>query len=142
MTILLALLLAAGPPAADLPLAATPDTGSYLVLVGSEATDEITLIRFDASGGQVIRRHTVGLNPVEPDGPHGMGVSPDGSAYFVSTGHGLPFGELWKFSADGKFEARTTLGLFPATLQVSPDGHWVYVVNANFHGDMVPSSVS
>jgi hypothetical protein len=30
--------------------------------------------------------------------------------------------------------------MFPATLQVSPDG--LYVVNFNLHGDMVPSSVS
>jgi DNA-binding beta-propeller fold protein YncE len=34
------------------------------------------------------------------------------------------------------------LGSFPATLQVSPDGAYAYVVNFNLHGDMVPSSVS
>ena len=34
------------------------------------------------------------------------------------------------------------LGSFPASLQVSPDGEWAYVVNFNLHGDMVPSSVS
>lgn len=135
MTAILALLLVAG-------WQVPADTNGYLVLVGSEATDEIALIRFTPSGGEVVRRHMVGINPVEPDGPHGMGVSPDGKSYFVSTAHGLPFGELSKFSAEGGFVARTTLGLFPATLQVSPDGRWVYVVNANFHGDMVPSSVS
>jgi DNA-binding beta-propeller fold protein YncE len=32
--------------------------------------------------------------------------------------------------------------MFPATLQVSPDGAFVYVVNFNLHGEMVPSSVS
>jgi DNA-binding beta-propeller fold protein YncE len=34
------------------------------------------------------------------------------------------------------------LGSFPATAQVSPDGAWIYVVNFNLHGEMVPSSVS
>ena len=34
------------------------------------------------------------------------------------------------------------LGNFPATLQVTPDGGFVYVVNFNLHGEMVPSSVS
>ena len=34
------------------------------------------------------------------------------------------------------------LGLFPATEDVSPDGNFLYVVNFNLHGDMVPSSVS
>jgi DNA-binding beta-propeller fold protein YncE len=34
------------------------------------------------------------------------------------------------------------LGNFPATLQVSADGFYVYVVNFNLHGEMVPSDVS
>src|SRR5262245_62523606 len=32
--------------------------------------------------------------------------------------------------------------MFPATLDLSPDGEFLYVVNFNLHGDMVPSSVS
>jgi DNA-binding beta-propeller fold protein YncE len=32
--------------------------------------------------------------------------------------------------------------MFPATLQTSPDGEFLYVANFNLHGDMVPSSVS
>jgi DNA-binding beta-propeller fold protein YncE len=34
------------------------------------------------------------------------------------------------------------LGLFPATVTVSPDGYLAYVVNFNLYGDKVPSSVS
>jgi DNA-binding beta-propeller fold protein YncE len=34
------------------------------------------------------------------------------------------------------------LGNFPATAQVTPDGGFIYVVNFNLHGEMVPSSVS
>jgi len=52
-------------------------------------------------------------------------------------------GHFWKYSAgDDKVLGRVTLGLFPATMDVSPDGDFVYVVNFNLHGDMVPSSVS
>jgi DNA-binding beta-propeller fold protein YncE len=32
--------------------------------------------------------------------------------------------------------------MFPATMSVSPDGQFLYVVNFNLHGDPVPSSVS
>jgi DNA-binding beta-propeller fold protein YncE len=36
----------------------------------------------------------------------------------------------------------TPLGLFPATMDISRDCEFIYVANANFHGDMVPSSIS
>jgi DNA-binding beta-propeller fold protein YncE len=36
----------------------------------------------------------------------------------------------------------TPLGLFPATMDISRDGEFIWVANANFHGDMVPSSIS
>ena len=32
--------------------------------------------------------------------------------------------------------------MFPATIDLTPDGTFLYVVNFNLHGDMVPSSVS
>ena len=32
--------------------------------------------------------------------------------------------------------------MFPATIDLSPDGTFLYVVNFNLHGDMIPSSVS
>jgi DNA-binding beta-propeller fold protein YncE len=34
------------------------------------------------------------------------------------------------------------LGMFPATVQFTPDGEFAFVVNFNLHGDRVPSSVS
>ena len=82
---------------------------------------------------------------MEPDidGPHGIAISPDKEHYFVSLAHGRPFGTVWKYSAkDDKVVGKVTLGLFPATMDVSPDGNFLYVVNFNLHGDMVPSSVS
>jgi DNA-binding beta-propeller fold protein YncE len=118
----------------------------YLVWVASEATDRIALVRFNAAGGggaRVEREFTIGLLPTDPDGPHGLAVSPDGRFLFITTAHGQPFGFLWKIdAATGAALGRVELGYFPATLQLTPDGAFAYVVNFNLHGDMVPSSVS
>jgi DNA-binding beta-propeller fold protein YncE len=117
----------------------------YLVWVASEATDRVALVRFDANpaGARVEREFTIGLLPTDPDGPHGLAVSPDGRFLFISTAHGQPFGFLWKIeAATGKVAGRVELGYFPATLQLTPDGSLAFVVNFNVHGDMVPSSVS
>ena len=120
-----------------------PPERDYLVFAASEATDEIVLIRFGPRGASVERRHLTGVNPTDPDGPHGLAVSPDGRHYYVSTAHGTPNGYLWKYATDDdRLLGRVELGAFPASLQVSPDGFWAYVVNFNLHGDMVPSSVS
>jgi DNA-binding beta-propeller fold protein YncE len=124
-------------------MAAAPVEREYRAIVVSEAVDQVTFIRFNADGVSVERQHEIGLNRADPDGPHGVAVSPDGAHYYVTTGHGTPNGILWKLRAsDSRVLGRTELGLFPASLQVSPDGHYAYVVNFNLHGDMVPSSVS
>ena len=111
--------------------------------VASEAVDRLALVVFGPGGARVEREVRVGTNIMEPEGPHGVDVSPDGRRLFVSTGHGTPFGSLWVYSAGGdSVLGRVTLGNFPATLQVSPDGAFAYVVNFNLHGDPVPSSLS
>ena len=117
---------------------------SYFAFVGSEGNDEISLIRFTPdAGAKVDHKFRMGTNPTELVGPHGVGVSADGKYYYVSTAHGMPNGALWKFTTAGdSLKGRVTLGAFPATLQVSPNGAYVYVVNFNLHGDMVTSSVS
>jgi DNA-binding beta-propeller fold protein YncE len=118
-------------------------SSDYVILVASEATDQITLVRFGASGARIERTIPVGLNVTDPDGPHGLGASPDGRFFYVSTAHGTPFGSLWKFDAKADtLIAHVELGNFPATLQATPDGFFVYVVNFTLHGEMVPSSVS
>ena len=111
--------------------------------VASEAADKISLVRFGVQGGRLDHDLTTGIMPVDIDGPHGLTMSPDRQFYYVSLAHGQPFGSVWKYSTkDDAVVGRVTVGLFPATMQVTPDGEFLYVVNFNLHGDMVPSSVS
>jgi DNA-binding beta-propeller fold protein YncE len=115
----------------------------YYVFVGSEGNDEVALVKFGPAGASVLRKVRMGTNPTELVGPHGIGVSPDQRYYYVSTAHGTPYGSLWKYTTVGdSLVGRVQLGAFPATVQVSPDGNYVWVVNFNLYGDMVTSSVS
>jgi DNA-binding beta-propeller fold protein YncE len=144
----LALLAACAPAAPGPPPSAPPApdpgaAGDYLVFVASEGNDRIALVRFGPGGARVERERTIGINPTELVGPHGLYVSPDGGHYYVSTAHGTPNGALWKFSTvTGEQAGRVELGAFPATLQVAPNGHYAWVANFNLYGEMAPSSVS
>ena len=127
-------------------LFATPQTKpdkDYLVYVLSESADKIALVRFGPDGARVEQQFDTGDMPIDLDGPHGIVVSPDRQFYFVTLGHGRPFGTVWKYSTkDNTLVKKTALGHFPATLDITPDGNFLFVVNFNLHGDMVPSSVS
>lgn len=115
----------------------------YLVFVVCESADKIVLIRFGPNGAKIESQAHIGLMPTDINGPHGIAVSPDKQFIYVAQGHGRPEGSLWKFRASDLSAIKyTSLGMFPATTDISPDGNFVYVANANFHGDMVPSSVS
>ena len=136
-TIALALLAAATA------FAQTKPDKDYLVYVVSESADKIALIRFGPSGARVDHELQTGDMPVDIDGPHGIVISPDRQFYYVSIAHGRPFGLIWKYSTkDDSVLGKTTLGYFPATVDITPDGNFLFVVNFNLHGDMVPSSVS
>jgi len=115
----------------------------YLVYVVCESADKIALIRFGLQGAAVDKLIDTGSMPSDIDGPHGIVVSPDKQFYYVSLGHGRPYGSVWKYSTkDNSVIGKVTLGFFPATMDISSDGGLLYVVNFNLHGDMVPSSVS
>lgn len=138
-----ALLLGCGFGQAGGPAEVAPPTGEYRVFVGSEATDRISLVVFGPEGIRVEREFSVGILPTEADGPHGLAMAPDGSALYLTTGHGRPFGHLWKLDpGTGRTMGGVELGFFPASLDVSPDGGFAFVSNFNLYGDMVPSSVS
>ena len=121
---------------------AVPDRDYYL-FAASEGNDQISLIRFGPGGIHVERTSITGIMPSDIDGPHGVAMSPDGRYYYVTTAHGTPFGFLWKYAtANDSLAGRVMLGNFPATAQVTPDGAFIYVVNFNLYGEMVPSSMS
>ena len=121
---------------------AKPDK-EYLFYVVSESADKISLVRFGPDGARIDHEIDTGDMVIDIDGPHGIVISPDRQFYYVSISHGRPFGTVWKYATkDDAVVGKTTLGYFPATMDVTPDGSFLFVVNFNLHGDMVPSSVS
>jgi DNA-binding beta-propeller fold protein YncE len=78
------------------------------------------------------------------EGPHGLQISRDGRYLHLTTGHGSPDGKYWRYAlgADTLAGPGIFLGYFPASIDVTPDGLYAFVVNFNLHGEMVPSSVS
>ena len=118
-------------------------TQDYLVYVVCEAADKIVLVRFGPRGAQIEHETHIGLMPTDINGPHGIAVSPDRKFIYVTVGHGRPDGSVWKLKAGTEEVVRyKSLGLFPATADITGDGEFLYVANANFHGDIVPSSIS
>lgn len=133
-----------GIPAAPgaVPLTAAADT--HRVYVANESSDLVSRVAFvPGAGAWVEAEIPVGLNPGDIDGAHGITVSPDGAYWYLSIAHGTPFGQVWQFHAGpDTLVAMTELGLFPATMGLSPDGRFLLAVNFNLHGDPVPSTVS
>lgn len=139
------LLLVPAAIAAQAPAASPPKpTRDYWVYVGAESADLIHRIRFGPMGAVVEKTVGVGESAVEMEGPHGLQISPDGKYLHMTTGHGSPDGKYWKFELgpDTLVGPGIHLGYFPASLDVTPDGLYAFVVNFNLHGEMVPSSVS
>jgi DNA-binding beta-propeller fold protein YncE len=115
----------------------------YLIYVVCEAADKVVLVRLGPNGVHIEHETRIGLMPTDINGPHGVAVSPDKKFVYVTVGHGRPDGSVWKLKAGTDEVVRyKSLGLFPATADISRDGEFLYVANANFHGDMVPSSIS
>src|ERR1700746_3871626 len=115
----------------------------YLVYVVCESADKIILLRFGPKGLQIENQTRTGLMPMDINGPHGIAVSPDKQYFYVSEGHGRPEGSVWKYRAGSNDVIKyTSLGMFPATTDITPDGNFIYIANDNFHGDLVPSSIS
>ena len=117
---------------AQQPTAATP----YSIYVSSESGDIVTRIEVGPDGWRKIHETGVGLVPTDIDGPHNVSVSPDGRFWYVSIAHGMPFGSVWKFATGADtLVGRASVGMFPTTIGLSPDGDWAFVPNSDFHGD-------
>ncbi len=116
---------------------------SYYLYVAAESDDEVSLLKFDGKTIEELERIEVGVMPTEIEGPHGITVDPSGDYWYLTLAHGSPYGSLVKYSTKNNIAvSKTNLGLFPATMQVSPSTGFLYCVNFNLHGDMKPSTVS
>lgn len=138
--VLLSLLLAA-PTASAVGVA---QGASYLFYVASESDDQVSLMRFTPGDGLTRDKVIpVGVWPAEIEGAHGVFVDPSGDYWYLTLGHGFPFGSLTRYrtGADTVISS-TTLGMFPSTVSTGPGGSLVFAANSDFHGDKVPSSIS
>ncbi len=118
-------------------------SADYWVYVANESSDIVSLLRFGADGAVNEKSIQIGYIPADLDGAHGLSVSPDGRYWYLTTAHGTPWGRLWQYeTGTDSLVAYVELGLFPATIGLTPDGSTAFVVNFNLHGDPVPSSVS
>ncbi|HUF27846.1 MAG TPA: YncE family protein [Gemmatimonadaceae bacterium] len=131
-------------PMASLAQQPAPPTHTYWVYVGAESADQIHRVRFGPDGAAVEKTIPVGELAAEMEGPHGLQISRDGKYLHMTTGHGLPDGKYWKYELgpDTLVGEPISLGFFPASIDVTPDGMYAFVVNFNLHGEMVASSVS
>lgn len=117
----------------------------YYAWVTAESQDEINLVKFNpqTGNGELVRVIEVGVYPTEIEGPHGIALSEDGKEVYVSIAHGNPYGFLQKFDTEtGELLGQVDLGLFPASMELSKATGFLYIVNFNLHGEMVPSKVS
>jgi DNA-binding beta-propeller fold protein YncE len=116
----------------------------YWVYVGAESADLVHRIHLGPEGARVENSFRVGELAAEMEGPHGLVISPDGRYLHLTTGHGMPDGKYWKFELgpDTVVAPGVNLGIFPASIDVTPDGLYTFSANFNLHGDMVPSTIS
>lgn len=117
----------------------------YYLYVAAESDDQVHLLHYNAASKSIKITETidVGRYPTETEGPHGVVVSPDGAFWYVSIAHGNPYGMLAKYgTATNQLIGTVDLGMFPATMDISPSTGLIYVVNFDLHGEMVPSTVA
>jgi DNA-binding beta-propeller fold protein YncE len=126
------------------PLHAQGPTSTYWVYVGAESADLLHLVRYGPAGAEVEKTIIVGEMQVETEGPHGLKMSRDKRYLYMTTGHGIPDGKFWKIETgvDTVVGEPILLGRFPATIDLTPDDLYAFVVNFNLHGEREPSSIS
>jgi len=130
-------------------LAATPalpqSQRTYTFYVAAESDDFVEKIEFGTGGLRLLKSIEVGSWPTEIEGPHGLAVSADGEYWYLSLAHGQPgpTGSVVKYATeDDAWLGEVEVGMFPATMAISPSIGLLYVVNFNLHGLPEPSSIS
>ncbi|MEE8061165.1 MAG: YncE family protein [Gemmatimonadales bacterium] len=126
------------------PAVGVAQESSYLFYVASESEDEVSLMRFTPGRGLVQDKVIpVDVWPAEIEGAHGVYVDPSGDFWYLTLGHGFPFGSLTRYTTGSDtVVSSTTLGMFPSTISITPGGGLVFAANSDFHGDKVPSTIS
>ena len=141
VVVLVALIAGAGVPAS----AAAPQSLTYTMYVAAESDDIVEKIAFSGGALRLLNSVEVGAWPMEIEGPHGLAISPDGAYWFLSLAHGQPgpWGSVVKYSTeDDAWLGEVEVGMFPATMAISPSIGLLYVANFDLHGLPEPSSVS
>ena len=119
LTALMAVTTLAGAPAAR--AAAAPPQQGYTLYVAAESDDVVEKIAFGPGGLRLVKSVPVGVWPTETEGPHGLAISADGRHWYVTVAHGNPYGILFKYDTEtDEYVSEVKLGLFPATMSVSP----------------------
>ncbi len=116
---------------------------NYYIYVAAESDDTVSVLKFDGETIEETDRITVGIMPTENEGPHGITIDPSGKYWYLTLAHGSPYGSLVKYSTQNNEPlSKVELGLFPATMEISPKTGLLYAVNFNLHGLMRTSTVS
>jgi DNA-binding beta-propeller fold protein YncE len=137
----------ASPPATSAPSPApsasdaASKAAAYRIYVGTESADAVAVV--EAPSWKVVKQIPVGISLEDIEGVHGLAIAPDGKHWYITLAHGFPYGSLWKFTVGrDSLVGRAELGNFPATIGITPDGAWGFVVNYNLHGDKTIDTVS
>src|SRR5215471_9034980 len=107
---LLALELACGLGGAQTPAGPRQN---YFVKAVCESADRIVTLRFGPDGAHIVRTTETRLLQSDISGPHGIVFSPDRKSFYVSMGHGRPYGYAVKYAAeDDRAAGQVQLGMF------------------------------
>ena len=95
--------------------------------VAAESDDTVSVLKFDGETIEETDRITVGIMPTENEGPHGITIDPSGKYWYLTLAHGSPYGSLVKYSTQNNEPlSKVELGLFPATMEISPKTGLIY----------------
>ena len=107
--------LRAGDRAASLIHAADSPSRNYWVKLVCEASDRIVTVRFGPDGAKLEKTTETRVLQSDISGPHGIAFSPDRKNFYVSIGHGRPYGTALKYETENdRVIGQVGLGFFPA----------------------------